>query len=257
LRGVRNLDDRISDGKVLDKCRLRSRPRSDFAECRAFGGDDGLFGFVKLGGEKPELFVLDVKLAALFANATFAEDEGLFAATECIDNDSPFFKSDVSRHPHDAKYVAQFSEAVHLQIDRLTQTPVIATTLATRIPKGQPMNHIAKLFHLSSIAALCAIVACRPPQAAPPATPVVAHPETGRYQIVVSNEGDRGSVLLLLDTKDGGTWIYRPPSPPAFNGFWSDIPRLTYPPETWQQVFQTMVQQAQQVQKQPPPSAAK
>src|SRR5579862_1914399 len=80
------------------------------------------------------------------------------------------------------------------------------------------------------------------PPAAPAATaPATAHVENGRYQIVIGNEGDRGAVLFLLDTRDGGTWIYRPPSPPAFNGFWSDIPRLTYPPETWQQVFQMMV----------------
>lgn len=75
--------------------------------------------------------------------------------------------------------------------------------------------------------------------------------ENGRYQIVMGSEGNRGSVLFLLDTKDGGTWIYRPPSPPAFNGFWSDIPRLTYPPETWQQVFQQMVKQAQEQSKVP------
>lgn len=103
---------------------------------------------------------------------------------------------------------------------------------------------------------LLASVSCQqaaaPPQAAPAPAPA---PEVGRYQIVTSNEGDRGAVLFLLDTKDGGTWIYRPPTPPAFNGFWSDIPRLTYPPETWQQVFQAMVQQAQQAQQpgqQPP-----
>jgi len=92
-----------------------------------------------------------------------------------------------------------------------------------------------------------------PPAAQAPA----AHSEIGRYQVVVSNEGDRGAVLFLLDTRDGGTWIYRPPQPPAFNGFWSDIPRLTYPPETWQQVFQAMVQQAQQAgQQAPAPGAA-
>jgi hypothetical protein len=106
------------------------------------------------------------------------------------------------------------------------------------------------------VAGSLAGIACQQPPP-PAAAPAPAAPEVGRYQIVVSNEGDRGAVLFLLDTRDGGTWIYRPPQPPAFNGFWSDIPRLTYPPETWQQVFQLMVQQAQQAQQQPPePGAA-
>jgi hypothetical protein len=100
--------------------------------------------------------------------------------------------------------------------------------------------------------------ACQQPTPPPvPATATTsAQPENGRYQLIVSNEGDRGAVLFLLDTREGGTWIYRPPQAPAFNGFWSDIPRLTYPPETWQQVFSMMIQQAQQAQQQPPPSGA-
>ena len=91
--------------------------------------------------------------------------------------------------------------------------------------------------------------------AAPAAQP--ARTENGRYQVVVGNEGTAGTVLFLLDTRDGGTWIYRPPTPgtPAFNGFWSDIPRITYPPETWQQVFSSMMQQAQQAQRAAQPAA--
>lgn len=105
--------------------------------------------------------------------------------------------------------------------------------------------------------AMLAGVSCQPStqQTSTGPTPQAPHPEIGRYQIVVSNEGERGAVLFLLDTRDGGTWIYRPPTPPAFNGFWSDIPRLTYPPETWQQVFQMMVQQAQQNAARPPTNA--
>lgn len=91
---------------------------------------------------------------------------------------------------------------------------------------------------------------CQQPPPAPPAPPAPVVNENGRFQLIVSNEGDRGAVLFLLDTREGGTWIYRPPQPPAFNGFWSDIPRLTYPPETWQQVFSMMIQQAQQAQQQ-------
>ena len=118
------------------------------------------------------------------------------------------------------------------------------------------MNSLIKRSVLSlAVAATLAGVSCQPP--APTPTPAAQAPRTdnGRYQIVIGNEGTAGTVLFLLDTRDGGTWIYRPPTPPAFNGFWSDIPRITYPPETWQQVFSTMVQQAQQAQKAAQPAA--
>ena len=123
------------------------------------------------------------------------------------------------------------------------------------------MNSLVKRSVLSlAVAATLAGISCQPP-AATPAAPTAQTPRTdnGRYQIVIGNEGTAGTVLFLLDTRDGGTWIYRPPTPPAFNGFWSDIPRITYPPETWQQVFSSMVQQAQQAQKaaQPAPAPAK
>ena len=122
------------------------------------------------------------------------------------------------------------------------------------------MNSLVKRSVLSlAVAATLAGISCQPP-AATPAAPAAQTPRTdnGRYQIVIGNEGTAGTVLFLLDTRDGGTWIYRPPTPPAFNGFWSDIPRITYPPETWQQVFSSMVQQAQAAQKaaQPAPAPA-
>ena len=112
------------------------------------------------------------------------------------------------------------------------------------------MNYRIKQSVLSlAVAGMLAGVSCQ--QAATPTTPA-SQPRTdnGRYQIVIGNDGTAGTVLFLLDSRDGGTWIYRPPAAgtPAFNGFWSDIPRITYPPETWQQVFSTMVQQAQQAQ---------
>ena len=121
------------------------------------------------------------------------------------------------------------------------------------------MNSLIKRSVLSlAVAATLAGVSCQPP-AATPATPAAQAPrvDNGRYQIVIGNEGTAGTVLFLLDTRDGGTWIYRPPTPgtPAFNGFWSDIPRITYPPETWQQVFSTMMQQAQQAQRAAQPAA--
>jgi hypothetical protein len=74
-----------------------------------------------------------------------------------------------------------------------------------------------------------------------PAPVVAPSPEVGRYQVVVTSEGERGSVLFLVDTKEGSTWIYRPPQGPLFNGFWSDIPRVTNPAETWQQAFQQLM----------------
>jgi hypothetical protein len=76
---------------------------------------------------------------------------------------------------------------------------------------------------------------------APPAQPAGPAAEVGRYQVIVTSEGERGSVLFLVDTKEGSTWIYRPPQGPLFNGFWSDIPRVTNPAETWQQAFQQMM----------------
>jgi hypothetical protein len=60
---------------------------------------------------------------------------------------------------------------------------------------------------------------------------------TGRFQIVVANQGDKGTVLFLIDTRSGETSIYRPPQGPAINGFWSNIPRLTYSDEYWQRAF--------------------
>ena len=114
-------------------------------------------------------------------------------------------------------------------------------------------NRLKQVFASIAVATLLTGVSCQQAPA-PAATPAAAQPQrtdNGRYLIVVGNEGTAGTVLFLLDSRDGGTWIYRPPTPgtPAFNGFWSDIPRITYPPETWQQVFSTMMQQAQQAQR--------
>jgi hypothetical protein len=104
---------------------------------------------------------------------------------------------------------------------------------------------------MAGVCASLSLTSCNPPQAAAPAAPPVAPaPEHGRYQIVVASEGDRNAVLFLVDTKDGNTWIYRPPNGPAINGFWSDIPRLTYAPDYWQRVF------TQQGQGTPQPSTA-
>ena len=66
---------------------------------------------------------------------------------------------------------------------------------------------------------------------------------SGRFQIVVANESDRGAALFLIDTRGGESWIYRTPQGPVINGFWSSIPRVTYPDEYWQRAF-TQGQQA-------------
>ena len=60
---------------------------------------------------------------------------------------------------------------------------------------------------------------------------------SGRFQIIVANESDRGAALFLIDTRSGESWIYRTPQGPVINGFWSSIPRVTYPDEYWQRAF--------------------
>ena len=89
-------------------------------------------------------------------------------------------------------------------------------------------NRLKQVFASIAVATLLTGVSCQQAPA-PAATPAAAQPQrtdNGRYLIVVGNEGTAGTVLFLLDSRDGGTWIYRPPTPgtPAFNGFWSDIP---------------------------------
>ena len=75
----------------------------------------------------------------------------------------------------------------------------------------------------------------QPQTATPPPQPPAS--EIDRFHIVVAAEGDRGSVVFLVDSKTGETWIYRPPQGTVINGFWSDIPRLTYAPDYWQKIF--------------------
>jgi len=77
---------------------------------------------------------------------------------------------------------------------------------------------------------------------------------TGRFQVVVANESNNGTVLFLLDTRTGETSIYRPPQGPAINGFWSNIPRLTYSDDYWQRAFTQGQQQAPSGAPQPAPT---
>jgi hypothetical protein len=60
---------------------------------------------------------------------------------------------------------------------------------------------------------------------------------TSRFQIVVANESASGAVLFLLDTHSGETSIYRPPVGAMINGFWSNIPKLTYSDDYWQRAM--------------------
>ena len=110
-------------------------------------------------------------------------------------------------------------------------------------------------FRLGAVAALVGVVmltsSCQqaPSQQVQPTPQIPPPPEVGRYQVVVTSEGDRGSVLFLVDTKEGSTWIYRPPQGNVLpNGFWSDIPRVTYPPPFWENAFRQLGQQT------PPPT---
>ena len=118
------------------------------------------------------------------------------------------------------------------------------------------MNHGFSAVRLAAMAGVMTAAvfssSCQPAaQQAPPAPQIPAPPEVGRYQVVVTSEGDRGSVLFLVDTKEGSTWIYRPPQGNVLpNGFWSDIPRVTYPPAFWENAFRQLGQPA------PPPTGA-
>jgi hypothetical protein len=90
-------------------------------------------------------------------------------------------------------------------------------------------------------------VSCsQPAPVAPPPS------EVGRFQLVVAPEGERGVALFLVDTKMGKTWFYRAPQGFLANGFWSDVPQLTYGDDYWRQMFAKMVQAQQPT---PPPSA--
>jgi hypothetical protein len=109
------------------------------------------------------------------------------------------------------------------------------------------MKHGLTVFNGGVLAALvvgtAAVISCaQAPQnpAAAPAAVATSASDNGRFQIVVKPEAQNTSILFLVDTRTGDSWIYRPPQPPTFNGYWSDIPRMTYPPQVWQQAFQIL-----------------
>ena len=47
--------------------------------------------------------------------------------------------------------------------------------------------------------------------------------------------------MFLVDTKDGSTWIYRGPQGGAFNGFWSNIPKLQVSDDYWREALSKLI----------------
>lgn len=95
---------------------------------------------------------------------------------------------------------------------------------------------------IALVAGIVAMVSCTqaPQNPAPAAGAPGSANDNGRFQVVM-NAGPQGAaVAFLVDSRTGETWIWQPPRPPAVNGFWSDIPRMNYPPQVWQQVFQML-----------------
>ena len=48
-------------------------------------------------------------------------------------------------------------------------------------------------------------------------------------------------MVFMLDTRDGGTWFFQPPQGALINGFWSNVPRLTFGDQYWEQVMRQML----------------
>jgi hypothetical protein len=118
------------------------------------------------------------------------------------------------------------------------RTSQIAVTMQQKDFAMKMFSSVSRLGLLTtSLASVLLASSCTNPTQSQPAGAAAAPSEIGRYQVSVVNEGDRGTFVILVDTKEGATWIYRPPQAPAINGFWSDIPRLTYAPDYWRNVF--------------------
>ena len=98
------------------------------------------------------------------------------------------------------------------------------------------------------IAAVVMGVSCQqsPTGGASTPTPTPAGAQNGRFQLVVAQQGDRGMVVFMVDTRDGATWFFQPPQGALINGFWSNIPRLTFGDQYWEQVMRQMLSPAQQ-----------
>jgi len=108
------------------------------------------------------------------------------------------------------------------------------------------MNHSATARKLAVLAALMTIVlamsSCAPSASTPATTTQPS--EVGRYQVVVMTDGDRGPMLLLVDTKEGQTWLYHGAQGPAFNGFWSNIPKVQVADAYWESALRSALMPA-------------
>ena len=92
-----------------------------------------------------------------------------------------------------------------------------------------------------------------------PTQPVAAAAptEVGRYQIHVAGEGTQILAVFLQDTHGGDTFVYQRGAGALANGFWIQIPRVSQPPEYWQQVFaQAQAQPPAALQTSAPPVTA-
>ena len=95
---------------------------------------------------------------------------------------------------------------------------------------------------MAAIVVMVVVTACS--QSAPPSVPgaaPAAATDHGRFQVVVAPQGDRGSMVFMVDTRDGATWFFQPPQGALINGFWSNVPRLTFGDAYWEQVMRTML----------------
>jgi hypothetical protein len=71
-----------------------------------------------------------------------------------------------------------------------------------------------------------------------------AHASTnsnGRYQMAVAQLGERGTMVFMLDTREGKTWYFQPPQGALISGFWSDVPTLMLGDQYWRQVMNQML----------------
>ena len=110
-----------------------------------------------------------------------------------------------------------------------------------------PKNYGALARKPSMLAALLTTALAVSSCSQPPAPPAATQPsEVGRYQVVVTTESDRGPILLLVDTKEGQTWLYHIAQGPAFNGFWSNIPKIQVADAYWESALRSALT--------PPPS---
>jgi hypothetical protein len=209
---------------------------------------------VELGRKQPERSMVRPKLAAGFVDSAFPQDQHLLAPAKRIHHNRPFLESYIRSPRHFADSFTAFRPRCPCGKGGGRLTPPVPHCY-----KNQMIRSIARLGVPALVAVMVAgafLTSCdrQPAQSqvpppvfnSPPASVPGGVSQVGRHQIVVINNASGGNVVMMLDTVEGATWIYRPPQGAAINGFWTDIPRLTYAPDYWRQVFAQVQQQAQQ-----------